>query len=103
MLKRLMVSIPFLALFIACSSTSPASKSCAFEDSETKKCVVAYACEPGQAEMCEEVVNYLKTRTHTLAAAPAKPTNLVCDNSTIMCTCCSVKAGCYPCPKPVVK
>jgi hypothetical protein len=72
---------------------------CAFEDG-TKKCVVGFKCEHDNTELCDVVIQYLKTRKLLdVRAATERRLNEVCEpDGTFMCTCCDVKAGCYPCP-----
>ena len=73
---------------------------CAFEDSATKKCVVSFACQHENTQICDVVTQYLKTRElRNIQVTPEMRINEVCEpDGTFMCTCCSVKAGCYPCP-----
>ena len=73
---------------------------CAFEDAATKKCVVGLVCQHENSELCDVVVKYLKTRElRNIQVTPEMRVNEVCEpEGTFMCTCCSVKAGCYPCP-----
>jgi hypothetical protein len=74
---------------------------CAFEDGTTKKCVVGFVCEHENTQMCDVVIQYLKThKLLDVRAATERRLNEVCEpDGTFMCTCCDVKAGCYPCPK----
>lgn len=76
---------------------------CAFEDSASEKCVVGFECKNEDAELCNVVIEYLTTRKlldTRLADQLALPGQArVCDDSPILCTCCDVKSGCYPCPK----
>ena len=74
---------------------------CAFEDGATKKCVVGFVCEHENTEICDVVIKYLKTRElRNIRVTPEmRGLNEVCEpEGTFMCTCCDVKAGCYPCP-----
>ena len=76
---------------------------CAFEDGATKKCVVGFVCESEDTKTCDVVINYLKTRElrniQVTAEMRRGGLNEVCEpDGTFMCTCCDVKAGCYPCP-----
>jgi hypothetical protein len=73
---------------------------CAFENTKTGECVVDFVCRQKDPDLCDVIVKFLKT--HEMAkVAPTTPpeTNVACDNNPILCTCCSVHAGCYPCPK----
>jgi hypothetical protein len=75
---------------------------CAFEHSATNKCAVGFVCEHENIEICNVVIEYLKTHKvldPRISDIGAGPLGEVCDNSPILCTCCDVKKGCYPCPK----
>jgi hypothetical protein len=74
---------------------------CAFEDAATKKCVVGFVCQHENTQICDVVTKYLQTRElRNIQVTPElRGLNEVCEpDGTFMCTCCSVKAGCYPCP-----
>jgi len=76
---------------------------CAFKDGATNKCVVGFVCEHENAEMCDVVIKYLKTRElrniRVTSEMRGGGLNEVCEpDGTFMCTCCDVHAGCYPCP-----
>lgn len=73
---------------------------CAFENTETGDCVVDLRCNDEDPELCNVVMQHVKTRQ--LGVPPELAAQgRVCDNNPLFCTCCDVKNGCYPCPKKV--
>ena len=101
---------------VACSAEAP--DDCAFE-AQDGSCAVtvssggALACHLDDEALCNTVTTFLDDGQDAIGQTSAALVNtgagpgpgpvlmpsLVCEPpGTFMCTCCSVKAGCYPCP-----
>jgi hypothetical protein len=101
--------------FLACSADAP--DDCAFE-AQDGSCAVtvssgALECNLDDAALCDTLTTFLDAGREDIGQTSAALVNtgvgtgtgpvlmpsLVCEPpGTFMCTCCSVKAGCYPCP-----
>jgi hypothetical protein len=108
------IALAFLMLIstftVACAG-GDSQDDCAFRAQDgTCAVVVSEAgdleCKLDDAALCHTMTAYLDTGEAALAGSSAAQINfvggmsLVCEpDGTFMCTCCSVKAGCYPCPK----
>lgn len=105
------------ASIVACSAEAP--DDCAFE-AQDGSCAVtvskggALECNLDDVALCNTVTTFLDPGQEALGQTSAALVNtgagpgpggpvlmpsLVCEPpGTFMCTCCSVKAGCSPCP-----
>ena len=109
-MKKHFVLLPLALLmglmtFAACATFDyEQSGACAFENTETGECVVDFVCHDEDPELCGVVIDHLRSRSLGETPATNEPgTARVCDDSPILCTCCDVKSGCYPCPTKVVQ
>jgi hypothetical protein len=115
-MQRVLLAIltAWCALIISC--TGDVQEGCAFE-AEDGSCAVlasssgALDCKLDDAALCGTVTSFLESgeaaTVADTAALVSQSTRIgggglaaVCEpDGTFMCHCCSVRAGCYPCPK----
>jgi len=115
--QSVLLSSLVCATILACSAETP--DDCAFE-AQDGSCAVsvssggALECNLDDAALCNTLTTFLETDGEAIGQTssalvntgagpgpigPVLMPSLVCEPpGTFMCTCCSVKAGCYPCP-----
>ena len=119
-MRRILAISSLMAAFsLSCAGADP--DRCAFQ-SQDGSCAVtssstgAFECKLDDQALCETVTAYLQNGKGVASTSAAlvstgvgvgnignitqlRPPSLVCEpEGTFMCTCCSVGAGCYPCP-----
>lgn len=115
MQRLLAILTLWCALTISC--TGDVQDDCAFEAADGSCAVLvssssgALECKLDDAALCGTVTSFLESGEPAVAGDSAALVGqgtrvgggglpVVCEpDGTFMCTCCSVKAGCYPCPK----
>lgn len=121
-MRRLYLAMLTALCAFVISCTGDVQGDCAFQADDGTCAVVvsgsgALECRLDDAALCATMTSFLETGDETgeetVASSTAALVNsgarigggglsLVCEpDGTFMCHCCSVKAGCYPCPKKV--
>lgn len=107
----LLATVSLVSMFII-SCAEDSVDDCAFQTQDGSCAVVVSAtgaleCKLDDAALCETMTTFLDTGEESVRGTSAAligtggggGTSLYCEpDGTFMCTCCSVKAGCYPCP-----
>ncbi|HKO53473.1 MAG TPA: hypothetical protein VJV79_37445 [Polyangiaceae bacterium] len=105
------------AFTLSCAGSDP--DRCAFQAQDGSCAVTASStgaleCKLDDSALCSTVTAFVESRAGGAASSSSALIDTgatvgglsqlrlsrVCEpDGTFMCTCCSVKAGCYPCPK----
>ena len=120
MRRILAYSCLITAFTVSCAGSDP--DRCAFASSDGSCAVTASStgaleCKLDDRALCETVTAFIENGNGVASTSSAlvntgvgvgagvggitqlRPPSLICEpDGTFMCTCCSVKAGCYPCP-----
>ena len=118
-MRNLSIYLALICMFtISCAGADP--ERCAFQSRDGSCAVTASStgaleCKLDDQALCETVTAFVQNGKGEVASTSSalidtgvgvgglsrmRPPSLVCEpDGTFMCTCCSVGAGCYPCPK----
>lgn len=117
-MRQVLLSMLTLASAFIISCGGSGADDCAFQAQDgscaaTVSTTGALVCELDDAALCDTMTAFIEGGEPSVASSSAAlvstgrrigggQLSVVCEpEGTFMCNCCSIQAGCYPCPKKV--